>query len=148
MTPVEVLYQTIWLRSGRAYIPTIARPPSGVFFEVEPVEIIEPVQQAFVTAVRRCLSGTFVRVRERDRFVSTDWPMSVVQKAAGFRSWRGFARQCLSMALIRNADKWQVSVGDGGADEVESVVMPMESSVDSIAEIMAEISERHPQWKQ
>ena len=147
MPAFEVLYQTIWLRSGKAYIPTIGRPPSGMFFELEPVEIIEPTRDAFGMAVSRCRSGTFVRVRERDRFVAADWPMSVVQRAAGFRSWRSFARKCLSLALVRGADKWQITAGEGGENDAETVSLAFDSSDELIVEAMVAISEHYTQWK-
>jgi hypothetical protein len=91
-------YHTIWFRSGKAYVPTIGSPPSGMFFELDPVEAIEPGEGQVERAVQAALLRPAVAIKERSRF-DDDWPKhSVVQVAAGYKSWKSFVRNAPHLA--------------------------------------------------
>jgi hypothetical protein len=141
-------YQTVWFRKGKAFLPTIGTPPSGMFFEVEPVTVLEPTVDSIEEALRGALQRPAVRVSERSRFDST-WPKeSVVQARAGFSSWKAFAKAALSIAVMEAPDCWHISVGEGASpDTVEDVRLPLASSPRDLAKAILEIAGRRPLWR-
>jgi hypothetical protein len=141
-------YQTIWFRAGKAYLPTIGSPPSGMFFELDPVEIVEPNSERLEAAVTAALQRSAVPLKERSRF-DPDWPkQSVVQMAAGYKSWRSFVQRALRIALIEAPDGWHVAVGEGtSAQDVEDVRMPVTSTTQELAGCVREVASRRQIWR-
>jgi len=141
-------YQTVWFRKGKAFFPTIGSPPSGMFFELEPVAVLDPTVDSIEEALHAALQREPVRIPERSRF-DTTWPKeSVVQVRAGFSSWKAFAKSALSMAVMEAPDSWHISVGEGASpDTVEDVRLPLAAAPRQIAEAILEVAERRPVWR-
>lgn len=141
-------YQTLWFRNGLAYLPSIGAPPSGMFFEVDPVNAFEPTLESLAEVLDRALPAQPQPLRERSRY-GGDWPkQSVVQTAAGYRSWASFAKGSLRIALIETREGWQVSVGEGpSSDDVENRLLDSGASTRDIATVIMEIIAPRPIWK-
>jgi hypothetical protein len=141
-------YQTIWFRAGKAYLPTIGQPPSGLFFELDPVAVIdEPSVESLEHALGRALETPPVPVRERSPFAS-DWPDSVIQVRAGFKSWRSFAQAALNISLGRTEEVWFITTFEGPSkEEVETKTLPKNSSLSQLAEATMEVASRRTLWR-
>ena len=140
-------YQTIWFRDGKAYLPTIGSPPSGMFFELDPVETLEPTPERIEAAITAALQRPTVPLKERSRF-DTDWPkQSVVQLAAGYKSWKSFVERALRIALVEAPDGWHVAVGEGAStQDVEDVKMPATSTPRELAARVKEVASQRKIW--
>lgn len=129
------------------YLPTIGKTPSGLLYEADPVQVLEPQATTLATALEVALS--------RPPLAIPDWPdfqgasgQSVVQVAAGFKSWRSFAKAALGIALIDDGDRWQVSVGEGLTQgDVETLTMERGAAPYMIAESITEIANRRTLWQ-
>ena len=141
-------YQTIWFRKGRVYLPTIGKTPSGLFYETEPVKVLDPDPSAIAAGLDAALRSAPTAI--------PDWPQyqgsggqSVVQIAAGFKSWSAFAKRALGIALIDDGKRWQLSIGEGGAQEdAENVFLDRAASAQQIADAIVAASERRPLWRE
>lgn len=140
-------YQPIWFRGGKAYVPTIGSPPSGMFFELDPVMVLDPSPEAIEGALRSALDRIPVAMPERSRF-GGGWPSeSVVQRKAAYKTWKAFAKSALSVALLELPGNWQISVGEGSSPEtVEEVSVPMNATYRHVAEEIMRIAARRPIW--
>ena len=145
----SIRYQTMWLRGGNLYVPTIGRPPSGVFFEIDPVLTLAPTRDSLNYVVERCISRHYAVIKERDRFSPEDWPkMSVVQKAAGAKTWKAFAKNSLSLAMIGVDTGWEISVGQGNDPaDVETIRLGPVAGQDELVEELLNVIVRRPIWK-
>jgi hypothetical protein len=141
-------YQTIWLRNGRAYLPAIGCPPSGMFFEVDPVTSFELTPVVLERELKAAIDREPVRLPERSR-AGGSWPkQSVVQQAAMFKSWKTFAKAALRIALVETESAWVVAVGEGESPEdVESVTLSRDASLGELAGTVWEIINRRTIWR-
>jgi hypothetical protein len=116
-----------------------------MFFEVDPVEILPANREGLRKAVEACLTRSFVQIPERDRFASADWPSaSVVQRAAGFRTWKGFAAKSLSVALIGSEKHWEISIGKGNdPSDVELVRLDRQADTDALVASLEQLISKH-----
>jgi hypothetical protein len=86
----------LYLRSGKAYIPTVARTTDGFFLEIEPVAVVDPGDAAALERElkARLAQGTpTVPTPTRDSF-----PKPVVLAHAGVKSWATFQKSALVWA--------------------------------------------------
>ena len=142
-------YQTIWFRKGRALVPTIGSPPSGMFFELEPVAVIEPTTEAIEVVLTAAFARQPVSLPERSRF-DPGWPkQSVVQVKAGYKSWRSFVQRALRIALIEAPDGWHLAIGEGASpQDVEDISMPVNVTLRQLAEQVMEVASRRGIWRE
>jgi hypothetical protein len=125
----------------------MGQAPSGLFYEIEPVAILEPTQHALADVLAKRLSAMPQPVREWYR---GDPPMkSVVHAAAKSRSWSAFARQSLRLALIETDEFWEVSVGEGPTPaDAERQRLPRTSLPSDLAEAVLEVAKRRTIWRE
>lgn len=141
-------YQTLWFRRGKLFLPSIGRTPSGMFFEVAPVKVLEPQNEVLCRELERSLSAPPQVVPDRPRY-GGGWPtISVVQAAAGLESWSSFAKRALGIAIIETPAKWQLSAGKGTSQEdVENVELEKTVPLSQLADEVMALADRWPIWR-
>ena len=140
-------YQSLWLREGKLYLPTMGKTPFGLYTEVEPVEILPPELGALVPRLEVALK------REPpptpDPPAGASWPTSVVQKAARQKSWLAFSKAALGIALIESEAGWDVAgtIAKGREPlEVEKISVGRTESAQVLGEAVLALAGRWSIW--
>jgi hypothetical protein len=143
---VKSRYQSLALYRGQAYVPTIGEPPSGTFWEVDPVAVVEASEAELAPVLTERLAQGHVRIKEWYR---GDPPRkSVVQVAARSRSWIGFARRSVRFSLFRAEAFWSLGVGEGPqADYVENHHLPLEATGAELTRAILAVAAQRPLWR-
>jgi hypothetical protein len=80
----------IYLRNGTVYLPTMGRMDKGFYRGVEPVAVVSVANSE---ALRQALTATISRGNpDVPMLRRREWPLPVLLKYAGVRTWSAFER--------------------------------------------------------
>lgn len=132
----------LFLRRGRAFVPTMAKTAAGFYMGVEPVEVVDAADQAAVAdALIRAVNrgNPVVPTPTRDNY-----PEDPLLKHAGVKSLATFEKSAQSWKLSKREGAYLIAPyrpsGEGGAEEdlerTEAVPArePLESVVHRLVE--------------
>ena len=142
-------YLVLWFHDGGVLLPTIAETSDGLTMEVDPVQRLEATLDGIGPALAAAVAATPQTISHPD---PASWPRSAVQKAAGARSWRAFARTALAVVLVKDPAGWEVSVvaqGPKRTDErvIESRRLSSPCSAAQLTHTILELAVRADIWK-
>lgn len=142
-------YLVLWFHDGEVLLPTIAKTSDGMAMEVDPVQRLEATLDGIGPALAGAVAATPQTIPHPD---PASWPRSVVQKAAGERSWRAFARTALAVVLVKDPAGWEVSgvvQGPRRTDErvIESRRLSSQCSATQLTHAVLELAARADIWK-
>lgn len=120
-------YQSVWLRAGRVYIPTMARTREGMICEVAPVAVVAPEPAALAAVLAERLAAPPAPARPAPA-------PPVVVAAAGARSWSHFLAGAAVAALDETATGWTVHFSRGRTVHEEQT-LPATASPAALAEV-------------
>jgi hypothetical protein len=132
----------LYLRSGKAYIPTVAKTTDGFFLEVEPVAVVDPSDASTLERelASRLAQGTpTVPTPSRDNF-----PKPVVLTHAGVKSWATFQKKATVWAVDRvgeDVDYWG-PLGPTNPEAPETPPAQRMSGTEAIARIVSDVVAR------
>jgi hypothetical protein len=86
-----------YLRKGIVYIPTMGMMDKGLYRHIEPVAVV-PLSNT--DALRRAFAETIARGNPKVPIPKrSEYPLPVLLKYAGLKSWRSFARNTSTWAI-------------------------------------------------
>ena len=94
-------YQSVWLRAGSVYVPTIGTVATGVLCDVEPVAVVPGEREALAPVLAQ-------RLAQQPPIVAAPPKVPVLATAAGVRNWKRFAETALGAALEESSEGWTV----------------------------------------
>jgi hypothetical protein len=118
--------QTLWLRVGRLYVPTMACADDGQICEVAPVAVLRAEPGAVANLLAQRLQAAMAPQPSPDG-------APAVPLAAGLPSWERFLVGAAGAAIEETADGWQIVVHRGGS-QVDTRTLPPDTQLEQIAE--------------
>ncbi len=137
----------IWIRQGKAYIPTQAQTEAGYFMGIEPIYIAELTKDDLQIALEKTLAAGHPKVTTptRDEFPNRKDPLL---KAAKVRSWKEFERNTIAFGVTWTADTIILDMGDESTEFQDDLrkqrKFPLNTSLSTIIEIVLEDIKSRP----
>ena len=94
-------YQSVWLRTGSIYVPTVGMMATGVLCDVDPVAVLPAEREALASVLAQ-------RLAEQPPIVAAPPKVPVLATAAGVRNWKRFAEVAVGATLEESPDGWTV----------------------------------------
>ncbi len=135
----------VYYKSGRFYVPTIVQTLAGVFWEQNPVRVVERQDRgAFACAIADAFRCGNVRVPNPS---VDEFKNPVVSTAAGAKSWSAFMRGATSWSVSTDAGEIRVALNveeqRGVVPSEEFVSIPGADGAEGVAsEIVRSLSEK------
>jgi hypothetical protein len=136
----------IWIRRGKAYIPTQAQTEAGYFMGIEPIYIAELTKDDLKIALEKTLAAGHPKVATptRDDLLNRKDPLL---KAAKVRSWKEFERNAIAFGVTWTTDTIILDIGNESTkfqnDPERQRKFPFTTPLSTIIEIiLAEIKSR------
>ncbi len=130
----------LYLRNGRAYLPSVGQTEAGFYLDIEPVEVaLATDAEALQRAIKEVMS------RGSQRRLAPPFPKPVVLKHAKVKSWSAFEKGALNWTIVEKSGDYQIKRGrtrpDGGWEDdptrIES--LPPGTAPEKIAERLASL---------
>ena len=118
--------QTLWLRVGRLYVPTMAHTADGHPVEHTPVAVMRPDPQALASL----LAG---RLAQPEGAAPDAPDPLVVPRAAGLPTWERFLVGAVGARLEETADGWLIAV-QRGETPLPSHTLAPDATPDALAD--------------
>ena len=133
----------LYLRNGTVYLPTMGRMDKGFYRGVEPVAV---VHASNIEEVRQSLQATIARGNPMVPMLRRgEWPLPVLQKYAGVKSWSAFERGMLYWSIEEKDGVFRISGqskqpdGMWRNDPEQTIIFPAESTIDDVIDRMISI---------
>jgi hypothetical protein len=142
---------TIWIRQGKAYLPTQAQTEAGYFMGIEPIHIAELTKDDLQIAIEKTLAAGHPKVATptRNDFRNRKDPLL---KAAKVRSWKEFERNAIAFGITWIADTIILDISDESTefqyDLKKQRKFPLNASLSMIVEIILEGIKSRPELTQ
>jgi hypothetical protein len=123
---LRVRKQTLWLRVGRLYVPTMARADDGQIAEVAPVTVLRAESKAVADLLAQRLQAPVPAA-----LAPNGTP--AVPEAAGLPSWERFLVGAAGAEIEETAEGWRIVVQRGGS-QVGTRTLPSDAPPEQLAE--------------
>jgi hypothetical protein len=141
----------IWIRQGKAYVPTQAQTEAGYFMGIEPIHIVELTKDDLQIAIEKTLAAGHPKVATptRDEFRNRKDPLL---KAAKARSWKEFERNTIAFGITWTTDMIIFDISDESTEFQDDLSkqrkFPLKTSLSTIIEIILEEIKSRPELTQ
>ena len=124
----------LYLRKGKAFVPTLGRVPRGPYRDIEPVMVVEVSDTG---GLRQALHQTIARGHPPVGPYPRPNPPPVVLKHAGVRSWGAFARGASPWAMEERDGKYRIigyrrEPNNWAEDPEQTVKFPPGATLDQV----------------
>jgi hypothetical protein len=131
----------LYLRKGKAFVPTLGRVPGGPYRDIEPVTVVEVSDTG---GLRQALHQTIARGHPPVGPYPRPNPPPVVLKHAGVKSWGAFARSASPWAIEERNGKYRIighrrEPNNWAEDPGQTVAFPQGATLDQVIDRMIAI---------
>lgn len=136
------MFAHLYVRRGTVYMPTVALSESGLYLDIEPVEVVSASDPA---AVQAAVERTLARGQPRIPALKPPFPPPVVLKHARVRSWGAFERGASTLGIDDKGGRYRIIpyrvLRQGGWEEdiERAEVLPPEASPSDVGRRVAGI---------
>src|SRR5882757_6079966 len=96
----------LYLRDGRAYVPSVGQTEAGFYLDIEPVEVALAVD---TDALQRAITEVIQRGNPKiPTPARAAFPKPVVLKYAKVKSWSAFEKGCLNWTVVEKDGVYHV----------------------------------------
>jgi len=127
----------IWVKQGKAYLPTQAQTEAGYFMGIEPIHIANLAKEDMITAIEKVLATGHPRVPTltREEFRHRKDPLLAITKS---KTWKDFERDAIAFTITWTENEIVLNITDKSSkfqhDLNRQHIFPLETPLDMIVE--------------
>lgn len=127
----------IWIKQGKAYLPTQAQTEAGYYLGIEPIYIANLTKEDMTIAIEKVLATGHPRVSTitREEFRHRKDPLLAITKS---KSWKDFENDAIAFTISWTEDKVVLNITDKSSkfqhDLNREHIFPPETPLDMIVE--------------